>query len=360
MKIDFGQMLMMGVDGISLTEAEKEFVQKNGIGGVILFDRNYEELEHLIDLVNEIHSLSSFAKPFIAVDQEGGGVMRLKRPFTQFPGNDYLGRCYEATKSLDLVREYASTLADELMACGVRVCLAPVLDVLTNPKNKVIGRRAFSKDAAIVAELGSAVISGLMKAGVISCAKHFPGHGDTDLDSHEALPRVRHGIDFIRERELVPFKKAIEANVPMIMTAHVLYESIDPDFPATISKKIIWDLLREEMGYKNLVITDDLEMKGISGSWDVADAAVKAINAGVDIILVCKSKEKLFSIYERLAKEIELNSEFRQKVERSLERIKRFKNLYSNSDNKIDLMVAMKAFNTNRSVELIDKIRSYS
>ena len=357
---NLGQLIMMGISSTSLSRDEKSFVKKIGVGGVILFKRNYENLEQLVELTNKIKGSLKSKTPFIGVDQEGGTVIRFGEPFTQFPGNDFLGRYYEKTNSVELVKAYAKVTSRELKGAGINLCFAPVLDVLTNPKNKVIGKRAFSDNVEIVSKLGLEVIKEFMNNGVIPCAKHFPGHGDTLLDSHKTLPEVDNDLELIRERELIPFKKAVDANVSMIMTAHVKYSSLDSEYPATLSKRIIDGLLRKELGYENVVISDDFEMKGIEESWEPAAAAILAIGAGVDLILICHSLNKVETVYERIIKEARENDRFKQKIIESLARIKKIKKSYGVTSEKIDLAVAWKVFNKQSSLKLVGEIARYS
>jgi beta-N-acetylhexosaminidase len=220
---------------------------------------------------------------WVSVDQEGGRVARLRAPFTEWPPMATLGRCGDAS----LAERFARALAAELKAVGVTMDYAPVLDVHTNPKNPVIGDRALAERANEVARLGAAIIKGLQGEGIAACGKHFPGHGDTSTDSHLELPLIEHPPERLRDVELVPFKAGIEAKVASIMTAHILIPALDEERPATLSKRIITGLLRDELGYEGLVLSDDLEMKAIAHEYQVPSAAVMAIEAGCDGVLIC-------------------------------------------------------------------------
>jgi beta-N-acetylhexosaminidase len=186
-----------------------------------------------------------------------------------------------------LTRRFAAALAGELQAVGITMDFAPVLDVQTNPANPVIGDRALSQRAERVAELGGIIVETLQEAGIAACGKHFPGHGDTAADSHHELPVVEHALDRLREIEFVPFRAAVAARVAAIMTAHVLVPALDDRQPATLSPRIVQDLLRDELGFDGLVLTDDMDMKAISGRQPVEQAAVSAIAAGCDGVLIC-------------------------------------------------------------------------
>jgi beta-N-acetylhexosaminidase len=210
-------------------------------------------------------------------------VARLRSPFTEWPPMAVLGRS-DDTK---LAARFAKALATELSAVGISLDYAPVLDIHTNPKNPVIGDRALGERPEIVARFGRVIIEELQRAGIAACGKHFPGHGDTAADSHEELPIVEHPPDRLRAVEFVPFRAAIEANVAFIMTAHVRVTTIDDERPATLSRKIVYDLLRDELGFRGVIVSDDLEMKAIAGTYSPGEAAVAAVAAGCDALLMC-------------------------------------------------------------------------
>ena len=200
----------------------------------------------------------------------------------------------------EAVRNAAITTSHELRAVGFGLDLAPVVDVDTNPGNPVIGDRSFSSDAEVVARLGAIWIEAMQKHGVAACAKHFPGHGDTSEDSHHELPVLPHGLDRLHAVELPPFRAAIEAGVAAIMSAHVLFEAVDPGVPATLSPNVLQGILREEFGFEGAIISDDLEMEAIAGRMDVGDAAVRAVEAGVDLVLCCHREDRQRRVLEAL------------------------------------------------------------
>jgi beta-N-acetylhexosaminidase len=257
----------------------KEF----SLGGVIFFARNITDPEQVADLAFEASRLVPELPVWVSVDQEGGRVARLKKPFTEWPPMATLGRSGDVA----LAERFAKALAFELKAVGVTLDYAPVLDVHTNPKNPVIGDRALADEAKEVARLGSAIIRTLQGEGIAACGKHFPGHGDTSTDSHLELPLVEHPPERLREVEFLPFRAAVEARVATIMTAHVLVPSLDEKKPATLSKRIVTDMLRNELKYEGVILSDDLEMKAIAATYSVPDAAVQAIEAGCDGALIC-------------------------------------------------------------------------
>lgn len=275
----FGQLIMTGIKGLSLTEEESKFISEENIGGVLLFKENFESAAQLAELVNSIQQLRNEYPLFIATDHEGGRVQRFKKGFTHFPPMLDLAKL----DSPKIVFEAAEIMAKELHACGVNLALAPVCDIFNNPDNKVIADRAFGHDRESVSKFSSSIIRGLQTNQVLSCAKHFPGHGNTLKDSHFDLPLVKKSIEDLRNEEFVPFSKAIKSRVEFVMMAHLLVDSIDEKLPCSLSKKA-HDILRNELRYKNLIISDDMQMKAIQDNYPVGEAAVLAINAGTDIV----------------------------------------------------------------------------
>src|SRR5216117_2289275 len=278
-----GRLLVAGFDGLTLPVELKALAKEFGLGGVILFTRNIVEPEQVAELAFDAARLVPDLPLWVSVDQEGGRVARLKAPFTEWPPMATLGR----SGDVKLAERFAKALAAELKAVGITLDYAPVLDVHTNPKNPVIGDRALAEKAADVARLGAAIVRTLQAEGIAACGKHFPGHGDTSTDSHVELPLVEHPPDRLRQVEFVPFKAAIDAGVATIMTAHVLVPSIDEKRPATLSRRVVYDLLREELKYEGVILSDDLEMKAVAKEYEVPRAATLAIGAGCDGVLIC-------------------------------------------------------------------------
>src|SRR6266853_5916502 len=237
-----GRLLVAGFDGLQIPVELSSLAREFGLGGVILFARNVAEPEQVAELCYESARLVPDLPLWVSVDQEGGRVARLKAPFTEWPPMATLGRSGDA----GLAERFARALAIELKATGITLDYAPVLDVLTNAKNPVIGDRALSANAEDVGRLGAVIIRTLQAEGVAACGKHFPGHGDTSTDSHLVLPLVEHPPDRLRAVEFVPFRAAIDAGVATIMTAHVLVPSLDERRPASLSRRIVHDILRDE------------------------------------------------------------------------------------------------------------------
>jgi beta-N-acetylhexosaminidase len=282
---EIGQLLVAGFDGHQVPVELRALAREFGLGGVILFARNISEPEQVAELCFECARLVPNTPLWVSVDQEGGRVARLRAPFTEWPPMATLGRSGDK----GLAERCARALAMELKAVGINLDYAPVLDIHTNPKNPVIGDRALSDKAETVARMGAAIVRALQSEGIAACGKHFPGHGDTHTDSHLELPLVEHPPDRLRAVELLPFKAAIDAQVATIMTAHVFIPSLDDQRPATLSKRVVTTMLREELNFEGVILSDDLEMKAIASTYSVPTAAVLAVEAGCDGVLVCSS-----------------------------------------------------------------------
>ncbi len=300
-----GQRFMVGFEGLAASAEVKRLIRDFGVGHLILFSRNVDSPEQVADLVRELQACARAAGHelplLVGIDQEGGRVARLGPPWTVWPPLRALGRI----GSEDLSRRMGAELAAELRACGIRLDLAPDVDVDTNPLNPVIGDRAFSADPALVSRLGAAMIRGLQQGGVAACAKHFPGHGDTGVDSHLDLPVIEHPRARLEDVELVPFKAASAAGVASIMTAHVLVRDLDPERPATLSSAVVRDLLRRDLGYDGVVVSDDLEMKAVSALDVPGRLAVRAAQAGCDSLAVCSDHEAQVVVLEALVHALE-------------------------------------------------------
>jgi len=276
--------VFVGFDGFVIPPEVRSLAREFDLGGVVLFKRNVESPEQVAELAFEAERLSPNLPLWVSVDQEGGRVARLRRPFTEWPPMAALGRSGDPA----LAERFARAMAIELRAVGITLDFAPVLDILTNPTNPAIGDRALSDQAAQVAELGTAIIDAIQGEGLAACGKHFPGHGDTGVDSHEALPVVELPPDRFRAVEFAPFNAAIRHDVAAIMVAHLLVPAFDEQMPASLSRRMVTGLLREELGFQNLIVTDDLSMKGCANLYSVPQATVKAIAAGHDLALLCE------------------------------------------------------------------------
>lgn len=317
LKEKIGQLFMVGFDGTNASKSVQRLIKEFHIGGLILFARNLQSPSQTAKLCNTLQAWSKKMPLLISIDQEGGRVSRLPKGFTVFPGGAQLAAC----RSTELVYRAAQATARELRSVGINMNLAPVLDINTNPSNPVIGDRAFSASPTLVSSMGLTMMAGFQDNSVIACGKHFPGHGDTSTDSHKELPRVRHGLQRLREVELRPFLHTVQNGLVSIMTAHVLYPKLDPDEPATLSNRIITGLLRRSMGFRGVVVTDDLEMAAISDRHGSGEAAVRAIEAGVDLILICHDERKQREALEAVAKAVKQKKISEARIEQSLLRV---------------------------------------
>jgi beta-N-acetylhexosaminidase len=317
-----GQLSIAGFAGDSIPSDLRALAREFDLGGIILFARNVVEPEQVAEIARDAQSLTKELPLWVSVDQEGGRVARLKAPFTVWPPMMTLGRSGDEA----LAGRFARALAAELKAVGITLDYTPVLDILTNPKNPVIGDRALAERAEDVARLGARIITTLQDAGIAACGKHFPGHGDTSTDSHHELPLVEHPPDRLDAVELVPFRAAIAAGVASIMTAHILIPALDDTRPATLSPAVVDGWLKKKLGYDGLVLSDDLEMKAISGRYGVPDATLGAVAAGCDAVLMCgTAPEPQYAALEGLIRAVEQGTLPLTRVEDALARHRRVK-----------------------------------
>ena len=323
-----GQLLVVGFEGATTTPpgAIERALAEDRIGGVILFRRNVDTVDQVVELNEAVHEAAAddVEAPFICIDQEGGRVVRVRDPLTPIPTMRAVGR----TRDRRLVSEVSEVIATEVGALGFNINFAPVLDVDTNPDNPVIGDRAFSDSPEQVARCAGAYLLGHHTAGVIPCGKHFPGHGDTLLDSHKDLPTVDHDRERLDAVELLPFRRMITADIPMLMTAHVMVPKLDSEYPATLSRRIMTDLLREEMGYEGVVVSDDLEMKAVADRYEVDEMLERGLKAGVDLFLICHTEDKWRSGYDFLVERALEDNRMLLHVIRAAERVRSLKQSY--------------------------------
>jgi beta-N-acetylhexosaminidase len=312
---------MIGFTGTTVSPELARLLKEYRPGGVIVFSRNLESVEQISALTNHLQKLSPHSPLLISIDQEGGRVSRLPKSFTIFPPCLLLGRC----NSYELAYAAAAVTAAELRAVGINMNMAPVLDVHSNPDNPIIGDRAFGSTPSLVAEMGQATIAALQDNRVVACGKHFPGHGDTAADSHKELPIVAAPIQRLRDVEWPPFEHAIKHGAATLMTAHVRYDALDHQLPATLSPAIIQGILREQFHYDGVVLTDDLEMHAIIDHYGIGEAAVLAFMAGCDVLLICKDPEREVAAMEALEKAVHDGRISEARLTASLSRITKLK-----------------------------------
>ncbi|MFO0597334.1 MAG: glycoside hydrolase family 3 N-terminal domain-containing protein [Myxococcaceae bacterium] len=313
-----GQLMMVGFGGKSVDAAITDLVRGYRVGGVCVFGRNIASASQTAKLNDDVRALlADGIPPFIAVDQEGGNVVRVSDGNLVLPGNMVLG----AARQPELAYEAGRAQGEDLRRLGFNMNLAPVLDVNSNPQNPVIGVRAFGDDVQLVSDLGASFVRGQQDARIISVAKHFPGHGAVDGDSHKTLPIVRAPLRQVRA-QLRPFEAAMKAGLDGLMTAHIATPALTGDeVPATLSKRVLGGVLRDELGFDGLVITDELEMDAIDRHYGVGHAAVLAVNAGADMVLIPWRLEKKEEVYLALLDAARSGEISRQRLDRSVRRI---------------------------------------
>ncbi|WP_202709733.1 beta-N-acetylhexosaminidase [Sporosalibacterium faouarense] len=339
-----GQMVILGFEGDSLNEDVKSLINQYKVGGFILFKRNVENSNQLLSLLNSLKETNSDNKIplFLAVDEEGGKVSRMPDELIDLPNSNVVGESKNNEFAINLGR----ILGQQLQSFGFNLDFAPVLDVNSNPNNPVIGVRSLSSNPQVVGELGVEIMNGIKEKGIIPVVKHFPGHGDTSVDSHLGLPKVNKDLSSLRQLELIPFKEAIENDVDTIMIAHILFPELDPNYPASLSERLVTDLLRKEMGYKGVVITDDLTMGAIKDNYSINDAAVKAILAGGDIVLVCHEYENEITAIDSLKEAVVNGIITEERIDESVYRILKLKNKYKLEDRPV-VSVDIETINNN-------------
>ncbi|HEV8539709.1 MAG TPA: beta-N-acetylhexosaminidase [Nitrospiraceae bacterium] len=350
-----GQLFMLGFTGTSVSPELAELLKEYRPGGLILFARNLEGVEQIVNLTNDLQRLSPGSPLLISIDQEGGRVSRLPSGFTIFPPCATVGSC----DSTELARQAAAVTASELRAVGINMNMAPVLDVNSNPDNPIIGDRSFSADPAKVSKLGLATITGLQEHRVAACGKHFPGHGDTVADSHKELPVVSASRERLEQVELLPFRQVLargHEGLAAIMTAHVLYPSLDAQAPATLSPAILTGLLREQMKFEGLILTDDLEMHAIIDHYGVGEAAVLAVEAGADVLLICKDRDRQVAAFQGIRDAAREGRIAPARLDASLRRVARIKDRFLHPYAPADLAAAREIVGSRTHQTVLDAI----
>lgn len=330
-----GQLAVIGLEGKSMDKAAQSFIQQYHVGGFILFKDNIESANQTLRLLNQLKEMNrnspNSVPLWLSVDQEGGKVSRLPAEFKKTPtARDIAGKnnpkyTYAIGQSLGLA----------LGSLGFNMDFAPVLDINSNPNNPVIGDRSFGSDASAVILHGMEMMKGITSQGVAAVVKHFPGHGDTSVDSHKQLPVVNKSLEELSGFELLPFQEAIRSGADAVMVGHLLMKKLDPDNPASISKAVVTDLLREKLGFNGVVITDDMTMKGLTEGNDIGAAAVDAILAGGDVLLVCHENELQKKVLDTVIARVKDGTVSQQRLDDSVYRILSLKAKYKINDDSI-------------------------
>lgn len=329
-----GQLVIVGMDGYENNDNSRQLIEQYKVGGFIFFSTNVEGPAQLLKLVNSLKTVNVINKSplFFSIDEEGGRVTRIPKEILNLPTNKSIGKINNS----DFSYKVGGLLGEKLRLFGLNMDFAPVLDINSNPQNPVIGDRAFGKEADIVSKLGVQTMMGIQSKNIIPVVKHFPGHGDTSVDSHIGLPRVENDLQRLESFELIPFAEAINKGADAVMVAHIMLPKIDPENPSSFSKAIITDILRTSLKFDGVVITDDMTMGAISNNYDIGDAAVKSINAGTDIVLVCHYFEKEVSVINSLRKAVTDGVISEERIDQSVYRILTLKNKYSLNNEIID------------------------
>jgi len=339
LKQKIGQMFMCGFDAVEANSHIERLIRENEIGGVIYFRRNLQNPAQVAALSNQLQQLASESTDIpllISIDQEGGMVTRIEEGVSLMPGNMSLG----AMNDLDAVYQTAYVSGRELRAMGINVNFAPDVDVNNNPLNPVIGVRSYGEDPHAVADMGVAAVRGYEHAGVAATIKHFPGHGDTEADSHYSLPVVPHDLERLHAIELVPFKKAIDHGVDIVMSAHVIFPALEQgELPSTLSPKVIDGFLRKELGFQGVVCSDCMEMKAIADHYGFVDGTVLAVEAGVDLILISHRYEYQVAGINALVEAVESGRISEERINESVERILKLKEKLQNQSNQSKITI---------------------
>ncbi|SDH66320.1 beta-N-acetylhexosaminidase [Desulfosporosinus hippei] len=346
-----GQLVIAGVDGYTKDNHTLELTSKYHVGGFIILGQNVENTSQLLTLTNSLKADNkkvSTIPLFLGIDQEGGKINRMPNQILGTPTNKDIGKINNRSFS----EQVGELLGGELKSFGMNLDFAPVLDINSNSKNPVIGDRSFGNTPQLVSDLGVATMKGIQSKKVISAVKHFPGHGDTSVDSHVGLPVVNNGLERIEQFELIPFKAAIKQNVGMVMVAHILLPKLDDSYPASMSKYIITDLLRKQLDFNGVVITDDMTMGAITKNYDIGQAAVRSVNAGADILLVCHDFDKETLVINALTVAAKNGSIHQNTIDESVYRILQLKQKYELADNTVPTVNVQ---NINNSIKKLFK-----
>ncbi|MBB6453853.1 beta-N-acetylhexosaminidase [Salirhabdus euzebyi] len=329
-----GQLFMVGIEGQTIDSVMKQYINDYYVGGFILFKDNMESVEQTVSFINDLKKANEDQVPlFFSVDEEGGKVSRIpEQELVIAPSAQEVGEKNDPELSFQIGR----MLAKEVSALGFNMNYAPVMDVNSNPENPIIGSRAYGSTPSQVVKNGIPVMQGHQYENVIPVIKHFPGHGDTSVDSHKQLPVVNKSLKQLQKIELKPFRRAIQENADAIMVAHLSIPKLDSKNPSSLSKKIMTDLLREKLHFRGVVITDDLTMKGITNDYSVSEAALQSFKAGSDILLIAHGKDNIVSSYERIQHAVKTGEISEERLNESVYRILSLKSKYKVENNLVN------------------------
>ena len=320
-----GQMIITGFNGSEYNDDMDRLINEYKVGGVILFARNIEDSNQMIELTRALQENNNNLPLFISIDEEGGRVSRLPDDVEKFPSAFTIGLINDQQTAYENGKEIGYTLK----RLGINLDYAPVLDIYSNENNTVIGDRAFSTEESIVSTMGIATMEGIEDSDIIPVVKHFPGHGDTEVDSHYGLPIVYKTLEELRNFEFIPFVKAIESGCDVIMVSHIILNEVDSINPASLSKIVISDLLRKDMGFDKVVITDDMAMGAITSIMSIEEACIKSIEAGCDILLLGNAYEEIEQVIDSIKLKLYNGEISEEHINKSVKRILELKKKYN-------------------------------
>jgi beta-N-acetylhexosaminidase len=329
-----GQMIVAGISGTTVDASAKSLITKYKVGGIIFYADNLINPTQTVQLLNQVKA-ENVPNPLpllLSVDQEGGRISRLPGELIHFPSNKEIGSINNPQFSYKV----GTLLGRELKEFGFNLDFAPVLDVNSNPKNPIIGDRSFGNNPEIVSKLGIQTMKGIQSQKIIATIKHFPGHGDTSVDSHLELPIVYKSLAELKELELIPFERSIDNGADVVMVAHILLPKLDANFPASMSKNIITDILRNQLNFSGVVITDDMTMEAITDHYTIGRAAVESVKAGSDIILVAHDFNKITETISSLKTAVQKGEISEQRINDSVSRIIKLKRKYQINNVKVN------------------------
>ena len=320
-----GQLIITGFNGSEYNDDMDRLINEYKVGGVILFARNIEDSNQMIDLTRALQENNNNLPLFISIEEEGGRVSRLPDDVEKFPSAFTIGLINDQQTAYENGKEIGYTLK----RLGINLDYAPVLDIYSNENNTVIGDRAFSTEESIVSTMGIATMEGIEDADIIPVVKHFPGHGDTEVDSHYGLPIVYKTLEELRNFEFIPFVKAIESGCDVIMVSHIILNEVDSSNPSSLSKIVISDLLRKDLEFDKVVITDDMSMGAITSIMSIEEACIKSIEAGCDILLLGNAYEEIEQVIKSIKLKLYNGEISEEQINKSVKRILELKKKYN-------------------------------
>lgn len=328
-----GQMIIAGIDDYTMNEEARNLIAAYHVGGIILYKPNVKDTKQLVGLINDLKKTNAENKLplWLGVDEEGGRVTRLPDEISKTPTNQTIGK----SGKIQMARNIGQLLGKELNAYGLNMDFAPDLDINSNPKNPVIGDRSFGATATLVSSFGIPMMNGLQEMKVVPVVKHFPGHGDTAIDSHIGLPVVQNDLARLRKLELIPFADAIKHQADAIMIAHILLPKIDAKYPASMSKTIMMDLLRKELGFHGLIMTDDMTMGAIAENYEMGEAAVKSVLAGTNVVMVGHDPQKAIAVIQALRDAVQAGRIPMDTIDQSVAQVYKLKQKYKLQDHPV-------------------------